>query len=372
MIYLWLPLVFVLGAAVGSFINVCVYRLPYERSLFWPGSRCGRCYQRIRWYDNLPLVSYWLLRGRCRVCGAPFSIRYFLVELCTGLGFCGVFYLLIIQNVWRLQFGPYHFELHYGVVPLRGWAVFGHYAVLLSFLLVVSLCDLDDMEIPLSVTATGTIVGLLSATLFAWPFPLSDRLDIHPTPPTTRPPALSLMGHGPPPQPMGLYAWPVWYQDGQLPPGLPPGSSKLGLLTGLAGAAAGMLLVRGVRFVFTWGRGIEGLGLGDADLMMMAGAFIGWQPVVVGFFLAAFPALFFGLAQLVRKGDQRLPFGPALAIGVLLALFLWPSIGPNFWPFFSDRLMLALLGGVGSFILLIMAVMFRLLRGVPVDPAEAG
>jgi leader peptidase (prepilin peptidase)/N-methyltransferase len=133
-----------------------------------------------------------------------------------------------------------------------------------------------------------------------------------------------------------------------------------------------MLLVRGVRFVFTWGRGIEGLGLGDADLMMMAGAFVGWQPVIVGFFVAAFPALLFGLAQLLRKGDQRLPFGPALALGVLLAVFLWPHIGPPLWFLFRDRVMMALLAGVGSIILLVMAVLFRLLRGVPVDPAEAG
>jgi leader peptidase (prepilin peptidase)/N-methyltransferase len=372
MIYVWLPLVFVLGAAVGSFVNVCVYRLPYERSLFWPGSRCGKCYQAIRWYDNLPLVSYWLLRGRCRVCGAPFSIRYFLIELFTGLGFCLVFYLVVILNVLHLQFGPGHYWEHaFGLVPWQGWVVFGHYAALFSFLLVVSLCDLDDMEIPLSATVTGALVGILSATLFAWPFP--EEPSAHASRNTLRLPMArpNVLGHGPPPPP-GLYAWPVWYQDGQPPPQLPPGSWKLGLLTGLAGAAAGMLLVRGVRFVFTWGRGIEGLGLGDADLMMMAGAFIGWQPVVVSFFLAAFPALFFGLAQLLRKGDQRLPFGPALAIGVLLAVFLWPEIGPRFWPFFSDGLMLAFLVGAGSIILLVLALLFRLLRGVPVDPAETG
>ena len=72
--FLWLIFFFCVGAAVGSFLNVCIYRLPLERSLVWPGSRCGYCLQVIRWYDNIPLVSYWVLRGRCRTCGATFSL----------------------------------------------------------------------------------------------------------------------------------------------------------------------------------------------------------------------------------------------------------------------------------------------------------
>ena len=66
--------VFVIGAIVGSFLNVCVARLPFEKSILWPGSRCGRCFQPIRCYDNIPLLGYWLLRGRCRTCGQPFSV----------------------------------------------------------------------------------------------------------------------------------------------------------------------------------------------------------------------------------------------------------------------------------------------------------
>ena len=84
---LWLALVFVLGCVVGSGLNVCIYRLPYEKSLFWPNSTCGHCYQPIRWYDNIPLVSYWVLRGRCRTCKTKFSMRYFWVELFTGVVF---------------------------------------------------------------------------------------------------------------------------------------------------------------------------------------------------------------------------------------------------------------------------------------------
>src|SRR4051794_14834977 len=100
MLLFWLVALFVLGAIVGSFLNVCIYRLPPEKSIFWPaGSRCGNCYQAIRWYDNLPLVSYWLLRGRCRTCGARFSMRYFFIELLTGLCFAGLFYVEVVDNI---------------------------------------------------------------------------------------------------------------------------------------------------------------------------------------------------------------------------------------------------------------------------------
>jgi leader peptidase (prepilin peptidase)/N-methyltransferase len=363
MIYLWLPVVFVLGAAVGSFINVCVYRLPYERSLFWPGSRCGKCYQAIRWYDNLPLISYWALRGRCRVCGARFSPRYFLVELFTGLGFAGLFYLIIIRNILHIRMisDEYEWLIAWGR-SWRAWAVFGYHALLFSFLLVVSLCDLDDMEIPLSVTMTGTLVGLVGATVFAWPFP-NDEHRVTAAPPPLHAAHLGVQR----PEP-GLYAWPVWYP---LPPSLPAGSWKLGLLTGLVGAAAGMAVLRGVRFVFSWGRGIEGLGLGDADLMMMAGAFIGWQPVVTAFFVATGPALVFALVQVLRRGDRPMPFGPSLAAGVLLTVLLWPSLGGPLWIYFSEPLVLLFVGGVGTFLLLAMALLLRLFRGVPADAAGA-
>lgn len=362
MVYIWLPFVFALGAAAGSFVNVCAYRLPYERSLLWPGSRCGRCYQPIHWYDNLPLVSYWLLRGRCRACGETFSIRYFGVELLTGLTFCLLFWLEIVENVLGLSFpGPYEFDLSQGWVPWQAWAVFVHHALLFCFLLVAGLCDWDDMEIPLSLTATGTLVGLLLATLFAWPFP-SDP------PPAWWPPLQVAFPKVAQPPAQGLYAWPVWFP---LPAWLPAGGWKLGLFTGLAGAAAGMVVLRGVRATFGWGRGIEGMGLGDADLMMMAGAFVGWQPVLMAFFVSVFPALLFGGAQLLRKGEQRLPFGPSLGVGVMLTVFLWPILGGHFWPLYSEPLVLLLLAVAGAVLLLVMGILLRLLRGVPADAAGA-
>src|SRR5262249_18246098 len=147
----------------------------------------------------------------------------------------------------------------------------------------------------------------------------------------------------------GVYAWPVWWP---LPAWLPPLSWRLGLATGLAGAAAGAVLLRGVRFLFGLGRGKEGMGVGDADLMMMAGAFVGWQVVVLAFFVSVFPALLFALATLVRRGHEYLPFGPSLSLGVLIALFAWPRLGPQFRILFFDPLFLGVLGGGGALALL--------------------
>src|SRR4051812_18414473 len=94
---LWLPLAlcyaFVLGLAIGSFLNVCVFRLPYEKSLLWPGSHCPSCLQPIRLRDNVPILSFLLLRGRCRSCGGRISWRYPMIELLTGLAFAGLYYL---------------------------------------------------------------------------------------------------------------------------------------------------------------------------------------------------------------------------------------------------------------------------------------
>src|SRR5262245_65783449 len=90
---------FVFGAMFGSLLNVVVARLPYEKSVWWPkGSRCGNCFQRIRWYDNIPIISYWVLRGRCRTCKARFSIQYFLVEMLVALAFVGIFVIEIVRN----------------------------------------------------------------------------------------------------------------------------------------------------------------------------------------------------------------------------------------------------------------------------------
>src|SRR5262245_18030229 len=144
---LWFVFVFMMGCAVGSFINVCVARLPFETCLIWPGSRCPKCFQPIRALDNLPVLSYFLLGGRCRTCRAPIHWRYPLVELGTGLAFVGLFYAEMVANALRLPIIDRHWGDAPGLVPLRALPVFFHHAVLLGFLITVSLCDLTDMEI---------------------------------------------------------------------------------------------------------------------------------------------------------------------------------------------------------------------------------
>src|SRR5262249_24019885 len=167
-----LVIIFFLGAAVGSFLNVCIARLPLQKSVFWPGSRCWSCLQPIRWYDDIPLVSYWVLRGRCRSCKVAFSIRYFLVELITGVGFVALFCLEAVINVHHLQaLEEKRFYINFGVIPFQAWIVFSFHALLFSFLLVATFTDLDDREIPASLPFCGALIGVIGSVLFPWPWP---------------------------------------------------------------------------------------------------------------------------------------------------------------------------------------------------------
>jgi len=107
-----------------------------------------------------------------------------------------------------------------------------------------------------------------------------------------------------------------------------------------------------VRYLFSKGLGAEALGLGDADILMMAGAFLGWQPVVIAFFVAVAPALLFGVAQLIIKGDNALPFGPSLAVGLMTTWLGWQWIGPRVQMlFFQGEFMLILAGGSAALLL---------------------
>ena len=193
---------------------------------------------------------------------------------------------------------------------------------------------------------TGTVVGLIGSVVFAWPFPE-----------VVAPPPMKVNG---------LYAWPVWHD---LPDWMAPGSWQLGLATGLAGAAMGMALLRGIRFLFGLGRGMEGLGIGDADLFMMAGAFVGWQVILIAFFVSVFPGLVFGILQMILRGDKPLPFGPSLALGVMLTLLTWPVLGNHLRPHLTNAALLATMGTLGAVMLLAVSFLLRVVRGRPdVEP----
>jgi len=128
------------GALIGSFLNVCIYRLPRYESIAWPGSHCPVCTQPIAWYDNIPLASYLMLRGRCRRCASSISLRYPVIEALNAAGYFAL--------VWR--FGP-------------SWEA-AVYALLYSALLVVAGTDLSHKIIPDAVTLPGIAIGLLSAS----------------------------------------------------------------------------------------------------------------------------------------------------------------------------------------------------------------
>jgi leader peptidase (prepilin peptidase) / N-methyltransferase len=330
----WMVVVFILGCNIGSFLNVVVARLPMEKSILWPGSRCGRCLQAIRWYDNIPILSYLLLRGKCRTCGVGFSVRYLLVELATGLGFLGLFWLEMVVNVhgWPPQFG-----IQFGHFPLGWWFGYGFHAILFSLLMAASVCDLERREIPLPLTTFGAVVGLLGATLFPWPWPAT----------AAQPMVPAMFG---PRIEAGIYAWPFWLP---LPDWSPPGSPLTGFLTGLCGLLVGTFLLRLIAFVFGFGLGREALGLGDADLMMMAGAFLGWQLVIAAFFVSVLPALLFGAFNFFVYRDRSLPFGPSLAVGLMTACLCWRWIGPSFQPaFFNAWIIVGLLAFMTVFLFL--------------------
>ena len=137
-------IVFVFGSAIGSFLNVVVYRLPAGLSVMRPPSRCPKCLNQLKPYENIPVFGWLWLRGRCNHCLRPISARYPLVEAATGLLFLLIF--------WR--FGV-------TVQTLGFWALF-------SWLLALSLIDCDTMTLPNSLTRSGLVLGLVFQVAKGW------------------------------------------------------------------------------------------------------------------------------------------------------------------------------------------------------------
>jgi leader peptidase (prepilin peptidase)/N-methyltransferase len=262
---------------VGSFINVLAARLPYEKSVVWPSSRCFACYRAVRTLDNVPILGYLRLRGRCRFCGAPFSSRYLWVEVGTGVAFLALFLLEVVFDWFKLPGVKFALVGGDGTPSGRALAVFAYHAVLVSGLIAAAVIDAEHRIIPTQVTYPVMIVGLVGGALMPWPWP-------HPDVPAAALPSDrpwfmdDLFGR----IPEGVQPWPFWGPTFDF---APPGSWKLGLLNAVLGALAGSLVVRATKWLFETGLGREALGLGDADLLMMAGAFLGWQIPVLAMFV---------------------------------------------------------------------------------------
>ncbi len=134
--------IFIFGSVVGSFLNVCIHRLPRNESIVYPPSHCVHCNNRLYWYDNIPFFSYLFLRGRCRFCRRVISPRYFLVEFLTAL-------------LWLLFFMTFGFGAKFILMAALG-----------SALIAATFIDFDFQIIPDSITAAGMIIGIAGMSFF--------------------------------------------------------------------------------------------------------------------------------------------------------------------------------------------------------------
>ncbi|OGW36590.1 MAG: hypothetical protein A2010_03190 [Nitrospirae bacterium GWD2_57_9] len=259
---------FIFGLLIGSFLNVVIVRLPRGRSIVKPPSHCPRCRESIKFYDNIPLVSFLLLRGRCRKCGEPISWRYPLVELLNGL-----FYLWIVHEFW-----------------LNGEAFL--LMLFCSALIVITFIDLDHQIIPDAITLPGILIGISIA-----PFFLSSLQE---------------------PLPFNLgrlipHAWP----------------HVISLLNSVIGVLFGAVPLLAVGWLWEKLRNIEAMGGGDVKLMGMVGAFLGWKSALLTIMIGALAGSAVGIGLIVMKRhhmDKVIPFGPFLAFGAVTTAFYGPDI----------------------------------------------
>lgn len=275
--------VFAVGAVVGSFLNVCIYRIPWQKSVIWPGSRCPGCMKEIAGRDNLPIVGWLALRGECRTCGMHISSRYPLIEALVGFLFLGAYVTdVFVAAPANAMLRTPQFEL----------AMTGYHCILLALLVVATFIDYDLMIIPDEVTVTGMVLGVGLGAAFPW-------IRIDPSNAVTH-----LGGFG----------------------------------VGILGMLAGAGITQFIRVFFSALFRREAMGFGDVTLMAMIGAFLGWQAALLTFFLAPF----FGLTHALWKtivwlkkrltgaksssADRELPFGPYLSMAAVFLVLTWPVL----------------------------------------------
>ena len=258
---------FLFGACVGSFVNVVAHRLPLGLSVVKPRSRCPACRTPVRALDNLPIVSWFLLRGRCRGCAGRISPRYAAVEAFAGAMSLHAFWVAVLRP---------------GDVPdPAAWA---HWAALLLFgatLLAASLIDLDLRILPDRITKSG----MAAAPFVALAVP---RLLFGPE-----------------------LERPEWLAEVPL--------RAATIFWSLAGIAAGAGLIAGVRSLGTFVFRKEAMGRGDIKLMGLIGGAVGPFGTLLTLVLASFVGAVLGLANRVITGDKYIPFGPFLALGAWAA-----------------------------------------------------
>src|SRR5438132_1076271 len=263
----------VLGAMIGSFLNVVIHRLPLEQSIVFPNSTCPKCHNAIKPYDNIPILSFLALRGRCRSCGARISPRYPAVEALTATLFAAV--------TWH---DGLSFALAFDLA-------------LTASLIALVFIDAEHMILPNAITYPGMIFALI--TRLAVPY----------------------------------LAGPTHFEDlpqliSFLPAKLPLGAvSLIGALIG-ALAGGGSLWLMG--FLWEKVRGVQAMGFGDVKMMLMVGAYLGWRLTILTILLAAFTGSLAGIALMLQRGQRNmqmmLPFGIFLGIGSIVSLLVGTRI----------------------------------------------
>jgi len=288
---------FLVGLLFGSLLNVCIARLPMHESIVKPRSHCPQCGAMIAWYDNIPVLSFLLLRAKCRNCKARISWRYPLVELAVGLWFVRA--LGGIYGVYQ-----YHYIWDLGPAPTLGGDIVGVSAAvalaILGFLLIgLMVMDWRTQTLPDSFTLTGTAIGFaLTCVQALFLAPGEGDIHLHHSMRMSSPGSMAATGDV--------------FMTG-------PEALVLGRVGAIVAAAGFVLLVR---WLYKKLRGKEGLGLGDAKLIAMIAAFLGFWPAVLAGFVGVVLCAMYAVMLLARKkadGQTRLPLGSFLAVGGLIA-----------------------------------------------------
>jgi leader peptidase (prepilin peptidase)/N-methyltransferase len=293
---LWFEVIgFVLGLLFGSFLNVCIARIPRGKSVVRPGSRCMSCGHPIRWFDNVPVLSWLVLRGRCRDCGAGFSWRYPAVELAVGIWF----WLAAIRmwDAWHPPARVLHSFIPFWTFQTAGFAILGF---LLIGLIVI---DWQILRLPDVFTLSGIAAGLFLVCLQAiFLEPGEDQITF-----VTKHLRLSSPG--------SFAARGNVFLTG-------PEALIFGRVAAICGAALIPLLIRWAYRAF---RERDGMGLGDVKMLAMVAAFLGFWPAVLTLFFGVILASFYAIALLARRKATALtalPLGSFLGVaGLCVALF---------------------------------------------------
>jgi len=289
---------FLLGLLFGSFLNVCIARIPHGESVVAPRSRCPQCRNLIRWYDNIPLLSWLLLRRRCRDCGQPIPARYPLVELATGAWFA-----IVADHIATALATSATGE------PLAMAVISAISLFVLGFLLIgLMLMDWLTMTLPDAFTLTGIFLGfLLTCTQAIFLGPTEDQINL-----TSHHIRLASPGN-------------VVDRGNLFFTG--PEALIMGRLAAICGVT---LFLLAIRTLYKAVRKREGMGLGDVKLLAMMAAFLGFWPALFALFAGVLAAFIYAVTLLLRGragAATRLPFGSFLAAGGLFAaLFGRPLI----------------------------------------------